>query len=134
MYNLKGNMYNKDIIGLIDMNQSLINSKEIRQKLIEIQYLTQYPRYTQYGNNLTIYPNSFCPMYNPLNYAMNTVQKTQDEDIKDVDVYTEMDRIIFPENPIREWSLREVDRIQEKYKVIFEKYDGLLEIQERNKK
>lgn len=127
-------MYNKDMIGLIDMNQSLINSQEIRQKLIEIQYLTQYPRYTQYGNNLTIYPNSFCPMYNPLNYAMNTVQKTQDEDIKDVDVYIEMDRIVFPENPIREWSLREVDRIQEKYKVIFEKYDRLIEIQERNKK
>lgn len=124
-------MYNKDIIGLIDMNQSLINGQEIRQKLIEIQYLTQYPRYTQYGNNLTIYPNSFCPMYNSLNYSMNTVKKTQDEY---VDIYTEMDRIIFPENPIREWSLREVDRIQEKYKVIFEKYDRLLEIQERNKK
>lgn len=130
-------MYNKDIIGLIDMNQSLINGQEIRQKLIELQYQAQCSKYTEYINNLAInniYPNSFCPMYNPLNYAMNTVQKTQDEDIKDVDIYTEMDRIIFPENPIREWSVKEVDRIQEKYKVIFEKYDRLLEIQERNKK
>lgn len=130
-------MYNKDIIDLINMNQSLINKQEIQQRLMEIQYPVQYPRYTEYGNNLTInniYPNSFCPMYNPLNYAMNTVQKTQDEDVKDVDVYTEMDRIIFPENPIREWSVKEVNRIQEKYKIIFERYDRLLEIQERNKK
>lgn len=129
-------MYN-DMIGLNNMNQSLISKQEIQQRLIEIQYPVQYPRYTEYGNNLVInniYPNSFCPMYNPLNYAMNTVQKTQDGDVKDVDVYTEMDRIIFPENPIREWSLREVDRIQEKYKVIFERYDRLIEIQERNKK
>lgn len=59
-------------------------------------------------NYLTL--NSFTP--NEYRFARNTIEK------KKPDIFEVLDRILFPCDPIRDWSEREIKKIEESFKPI----------------
>lgn len=59
-------------------------------------------------NYLTL--NSFTP--NEYRFARNTIEK------KKPDIFEVLDRLLFPCDPIRDWSEREVKKIEESFKPI----------------
>lgn len=64
--------------------------------------------YADNVNYLTL--NIFTP--NEYRFARNTIEK------KNPDIFEVLDRLLFPYDPIRDWSEREVKKIEESFKPI----------------
>lgn len=62
-------------------------------------------------------PNCFC--YLPLNQNICQIEYKEEKKEKRLTI-EELDLLLFPDNPIRDWIEKEVKRIEEKYKWIEE--------------
>lgn len=84
--------------GYCDLIRSTLNTTEEER----IRY------YADNVNYLTL--NIFTP--NEYRFAKNTIEK------KKPDIFEVLDRLLFPYDPIRDWSEREVKKIDESFKPI----------------
>ena len=72
---------------------------------------TEEERIRYYADNINYLTlNTFTP--NECRFAKNTIEK------KKPDVFEVLDRLLFPYDPIRDWSEREVKKIEESFKPI----------------
>lgn len=72
---------------------------------------TEEERIRYYADNVNYLTlNSFTP--NKYRFARNTIEK------KKPDIFEVLDRLLFPCDPIRDWSEREVKKIEESFKPI----------------
>lgn len=89
-----------------DLIRATLNTSEEEQ--IRFYALAHFSYYADNINYLAL--NTFTP--NEYRFARNTIEK------KKPDIFEVLDRLLFPYDPIRDWSEREVKKIDERFKPI----------------
>lgn len=94
----------------ISLNQSILNSNA-NNTIYSLNYM----------NTNYVYPNScFCGLYNSNHF--NTTEKEKENK----SLIEELDLIFFPNNPIRDWSEKQIEMINKKYDDVLKQFNLLL--------
>lgn len=132
--NLLGTYLDNNVQKIINVYNSLENNLELQRLRNQVQSLETNYYLLQQTKNLNdtinnsflstanymsmsmapIYtPNCFC--YSPLDQNINQIEYKEEKKEKRLTI-EELDLLLFPDNPIREWSEKEIKKIEEKYK------------------